>query len=370
MATVRPSPGDSSVYPHIPSTVPYIKSRVKVKSKFMAYLDVPMSGMGGYAATPLIDASIGAMSEGVPYTFVLVHGNPTSSYMWRNVIPRCSTLGRVVAPDLIGYGDSDKIGVDEGVDRYSLERQCDYFNAFMEGIGVKRNVIIVGHSWGGTIGAYWASQNKGAVEGVVSMEVVYKPFKDWNAVPSKIRAPIKMMLMKPIKLCRWEFDVGRYLIMNKNLMIKGMGERVMREWSNDGEEMRNYMIGFTDANPECRRPILSLVRSIPVAGSPPDVVRIMDVGRDWLVNGEGRDKPKLFISVLPGTMTEEDRGFMRGLKECKTVELKGKHMITEDDPEGVGREIVDWFKERISKTVRRGSVEVRTKYAKEQLGLG
>ena len=140
----------------IPSEPRYEKKRVSVLGKQMAYYEVP----GG-------DES---------QTLVFVHGNPTSSYMWRNVMPHCEGLGRLVAPDLIGMGESEKLDNVEDPDRYSLREQSRYFSAFLEAVGVSDNVTFVAHSWGGTLAAHWASEHREAVRGVVSIEVVYVPF--------------------------------------------------------------------------------------------------------------------------------------------------------------------------------------------------
>lgn len=263
---------------------------------------------------------------------------------------------RLIAPDLIGMGASDKLDNVEDVDRYSLAEQSKYLSAFFEAVNVRQRVTLVAHSWGGTLAAHWASQqnqqgNIGAIRALVILEVVYVPFPSWERVPKKLRGPLKMLLRPPMKLCFGccgTFDVGKFLIMKKNLMLNSMPDRVGRK-SFGEEEMNHYRQGFEKTHSqgiEARRPILSFVRSIPVAGSPPEVVNIMDAGRAWLESST--TVPILFFSVQPGTMMPEDRAFIRGLgKHVTEIAVEGEHMVTEDSPDDVGKGIAKWFLEKV-----------------------
>jgi haloalkane dehalogenase len=388
----------------IPAVTPrYEKQFVTVTGpgglrKKMGYYEVNLTGDAGGENNGATE------SETERDTIVFVHGNPTSSYMWRNVLGsvedemkmdggrnESGPCVRLLALDLIGYGESDKLdvadvaefpagdGVPSPNDRYSLMQQCRWFSAWMEAVGAdKKNVILVGHSWGGTICAYWGSreENRDAVKGLVSLEVVYQPFPDWDRVPKKIRGGVKLMLRKPFKCCClpclnvWpcdrfggEFDLGAFLILKKNLMLESMSDRVHSrdlDKSEKGGEMEWYRKGFTEGTPESRRPILTLVRSIPVAGHPAEVVDIMDRGREWIV--EQNQMPILFLSAEPGTLTEEDRGFFReggeifsrkngesgdnksGGNVTEVSIQNAGHMATEDDPEGIGRAIARWYR--------------------------
>ena len=296
-------------------------------------------------------------------TIVFVHGNPTSSYLWRNVMPHCEELVgldggnvRLIAPDLIGMGDSEKLDIVDGPKRYSLKAQSKYFSAFLKAVNVQKRVTLVAHSWGGTLAAHWASQqneigNSEAVRAMVILEVVYVPFLSWDHVPKKIRGGVKLMLRPPVKWfcgCCGSFDLGAFLIMKKNMMLESMSDRVTR--ADFGEaEMKHYRRGFEKSHPqgiESRRPILSFVRSIPVAGEPSEVVDIMDAGREWLVNS--RSLPILFFNVLPGTMMPGDRDFIRKLGENVTeIDVEGGHMVMEDCPDDVGRGVAQWFREQV-----------------------
>ena len=271
---------------------------------------------------------------------VFVHGNPTSKYMWRNVMPHCESLGRVIAPDLIGMGESEKLTGDDP-DRYCVREHAKYLAAFLEAVGVRERVTLVGHSWGGTLAAYWGSQNRESVRGLVCLEVVYVPFPSWERVPKKIRGGVKLLKRtKPFCCCCCAFDLGAHLILNKNLMLESMSDRTNRTLTEG--EMRHYRKGYEEPG-EPRRPMLSFIRSIPVAGDPEDVVSIMGEGRVWL---ESTDLPTLFFSVEPGTMMQEDRDFVRSWRNVTEVAVAGAHMVTEDSPNEVGKAIADWLREK------------------------
>lgn len=318
---------------HIPVHPRYEKKTVTVLGKTMAYHDVTTTGAGNS-----ID------------TIVFVHGNPTCKYMWRNVMPHCEGLGRLVAVDLIGMGESDKLEkeneTDADLERYSLKNQYRYFSAFLDAVGVRKNVTFVVHSWGGTLAAYWGSQNPHAVKGLVSLEVVYLPFESWERVPKKIRGGVKLMLRKPFCISCCPFDVGAYLILKKNLMVESMHERVNRGNFKDSGEIKYYRQPFPD--PESRLPVLAFIRSIPVAGEPRDVADMMDAGRKWIENStagatQGDDLKILFLSAEPGTMTEDDRNCIRGWKNVTEVSVQGGHMVAEDNPDEIGKAIAEWF---------------------------
>ena len=314
----------------IPVDPRYEKKKVNVLGKKMAYCEAGTSG----TAT---------------HTIVFIHGNPTSSYMWRNVMPHCEHFVgvRLIAPDLIGMGASDKLDNIDDVNRYSLKEQSRYFAAFLEAVGISKNVTFVAHSWGGTLAAHWASKqtDSQAVRGLVSVEVVYVPFPNWDRVPKKIRGGVKLMLRRPFKCCCCcSFDLGAHLILKKNLMLESMPDRVNRGLSQ--EEMEHYRQGYEKGS-ESRRPILSFVRSIPVAGEPAEVVEIMDAGRHWIEMGQGSEVPKLFLCVEPGTMTPEDRDFIRNWNNVTEVAVRGGHLVTEDCPDEVGGAIAKWFQEAV-----------------------
>ena len=191
-------------------------------------------------------------------------------------------------------GASDKLDNIDDLTRYNMKEQFKYFSAFLEAVNVQERVTLVAHSWGGTLAAHWGSQHPEAVRAMVILEVVYVPFPSWERVPKKIRGGVKLMLRPPFNCCCCKFDLGAFLIMKKNMMLESMKDRVNR--TDFGEaEMKHYRQGFEKSHPqgiESRRPILSFVRSIPVAGNPAEVVEIMDSGArraDILVTGKVRE---------------------------------------------------------------------------------
>ena len=178
------------ILPTIPAEPRYEKKFVSVLGKRMAY----------------VECTSPAGSTDTQDTIVFCHGNPTSSYMWRNVMPHCEELKgldggnvRLIAPDLIGMGASEKLDNVDEPRRYSLKQQSRYFSAFLEAVNVRERVTFVAHSWGGTLAAHWGSQqsrngNLKAVRAMVILEVVYVPFPSWEHVPAKIRGGVKLML--------------------------------------------------------------------------------------------------------------------------------------------------------------------------------
>ena len=217
--TVAPAmaAANSPPRPTIPVEPRYEKQRVSVLGNTMEYYEVAApDGVGDPAGE-----KSGAAPPPSPHTIIFVHGNPTSAYMWRNVMPHCEGPGRrLLAPDLIGYGGSQKLDDVGDVDRYALKEQSKYFSAFLEAVGVGAGgdrVTFVAHSWGGTLAAHWGSQHPEAVRGLVSIEVVYVPFPSWERVPKKIRGGVKLMLRRPFQLCCGccSFDLGAHLIMKK-----------------------------------------------------------------------------------------------------------------------------------------------------------
>lgn len=258
---------------------------------------------------------------------------------------KCEGLGRLIAVDLIGMGDSEKLNnVDDG-DIYKMKEQVKYFSAFLDAVGVNRftNVTFVAHSWGGTLAAYWASKHPEAVKGFASIEVVYQTFSSWSRVHKKIRGGVKLMLRKPFTFCCFYFDFGANLILKKNIMLESIPDRVNRkDIVKSGTEMEYYRRGYEDVESRC--PMLAFVRSIPVAGSPKGVVEIMEAGRNWI---ESSEIPTTFISVEPGTMTENDRNVIRSWKNVTEVKVERGHMVTEDSLNEVGEAIVAWFREKL-----------------------
>ena len=271
-------------------------------------------------------------------TIVFVHGSPTSSYMWRNVMPRCEKLGaRLVALDLIGMGDSDKLDKEEDGDsppgsRYSVSKQYAFLNAFLEKLGLHetpKKVIIVGHSWGALLGTLWAKRHAEAMLGVVFMECTFTPFSSATMPP---------MLKGFVEQVRTE--KGEAMILHGNMMIEhGLQMGTMRAL--DGGELDHYRKPFVEPG-ESRRPMLEFARSITVDGEPLEVVQLIEESRVWLESTD--DLPKLLICGNPGsTMTPEEKSIVMSWPCVTDVTVRGKHQICEDSPDEVGMAIAKWY---------------------------
>eukprot|EP00933_Yihiella_yeosuensis_P046746 TRINITY_DN42356_c0_g1_i1.p1 TRINITY_DN42356_c0_g1~~TRINITY_DN42356_c0_g1_i1.p1 ORF type:complete len:322 (-),score=25.94 TRINITY_DN42356_c0_g1_i1:170-1135(-) len=291
----------------------YQKQRIQVLGKSMAYVEV---------------------GKGNPIVFV--HGNPTSSYMWRNVLPHCEGLGcRLIAPDLIGMGDSEKLPAEtSGKDhRYSVPEQYRFFSALMEALGVNSNVTLVCHSWGGVIGSHWANEHRDAMRGFVTLEAPLMPFSSWSSMPFRLR-----LVFRLIKSC-----LGYHLVVRKNIMIeKAIPGGVIRTLT--AEEHDEYRRPFLEGG-EARRPLLCFARTVPIQGDrhSVNVVRMMEKAREYLKTSP---IPKLLLAGDPGSsLTEEEKHLLRTWENFTEVSVKGKHLITEDSPQEVGDAITKWFKE-------------------------
>jgi haloalkane dehalogenase len=255
---------------------------------------------------------------------VFLHGNPTSSYLWRNVIPHVAQLARCVAPDLIGMGASGK----SSTGTYRFVDHARHLDAFFEGLDLKRNVTLVVHDWGSALGFHWASRHPDAVKGIAYMEAIVRPLKwsEWNAAPHIFKA-----LRNPD---------GDDMILNKNFFVERiLPGSVIRKLTD--EEMNVYRKPFLEPG-ESRRPTLTWPREIPLDGEPADVVAIANSYSKWL---ETAAVPKLFINAEPGAiLTGAQRDYCRQWPNQREVTVKGIHFIQEDSPDEIGRAIADWYK--------------------------
>jgi haloalkane dehalogenase len=264
------------------------------------------------------------MGEGDPIVFQ--HGNPTSSYLWRNVMPHLADQGRCIAVDLIGMGDSDKLG-DTGPDSYRFVDHRDFLFAAWEALGVTDRVTLVIHDWGSALGFNWARQHADAVLGIAYMEALVRPVS-WDAWPAAARGIFQ----------GFRSDAGETMVLEKNVFVeKVLPASVLRELSDD--EMAVYRRPFAAAG-EDRRPTLTWPREIPIEGEPADVCRIVADYADWLSTSE---LPKLFINAEPGSiLTGPQRDFCRSWPNQQEVTVSGLHFIQEDSPNEIGQAIADW----------------------------
>jgi haloalkane dehalogenase len=258
---------------------------------------------------------------------VLLHGNPTSSYLWRNVIPHLEGLGRVIAPDLIGQGDSEKLPESEGSERYSFQVAFDYLDGLLKHIAADQNVTLALHDWGSGLGFHWASQNPQAVKGVAYMEAIVAPLS-WQDWPESARGIFQ----------GFRSDKGEDLVLTRNLFVEGvLPSSVLRDLSE--EEMAHYRAPFdTPAN---RQPTLNWPRQIPIDGEPPHMVSLVEAYGAFMAESP---IPKLFINAEPGSiLVGAQRDFCRRWPNQTEVTVEGLHFIQEDSPEAIGRAIADWY---------------------------
>ena len=266
------------------------------------------------------------LGSGAPIVFQ--HGNPTSSYLWRNVMPHVADFGRCIALDLIGMGDSDKLP-DSGPGRYSFAEHYRYFSAALEALGVREGVTLVLHDWGSALGFHWANQHREAVRGMCYMEAIVQPFANWNEWPEAPRPIFEA----------FRSDAGEEMVLEKNLFVERvLPASVLRKLTD--AEMAVYRRPFAEPG-EGRRPTLDWPRQIPIGGEPADVAEIVaDYGR-WL---QASELPKLFINADPGAiLIGRQREFCRSWPNQTEVTVPGNHFLQEDSPDEIGAAIRRWL---------------------------
>ena len=266
------------------------------------------------------------MGEGDPIVFL--HGNPTSSYLWRNIMPHVREYGRCIALDLIGMGDSDKLD-DSGPDRYSFVEHRRYFDAALDALGVSKDVTLVVHDWGSALGFDWANRHRDSVKGICYMEAIVCPIASWDDWPEAARKVFQ----------GFRSPAGESMVIEKNIFVERvLPGSIIRTL--DDEEMAAYRRPFSEPG-EARRPTLSWPRQIPIAGEPADVVAIVEAYANWLKTSDTR---KLFINAQPGAiLTGPQREFCRSWPNQIEVTVSGTHFMQEDSPDDIGRSIADWL---------------------------
>jgi haloalkane dehalogenase len=284
-----------------PGTAPFAQKKfIEVEGRRMAYVD-----------------------EGKGDAIVFQHGNPTSSYLWRNVMPHCRGLGRLVACDLIGMGDSDKLD-DSGPGRYTFAEQREYLHALWDALALGDRVVLVLHDWGSALGFDWANSHRERVQGIAYMEGIVTPVT-WADWPDNARKVFQ----------NFRSPAGEEMVLQKNIFVERvLPGSVLRGLSD--EEMAVYRRPFAEPG-EGRRPTLTWPRQIPVGGEPADVVRIVEHYGAWLATNE---VPKLFVNAEPGSiLVGRQREFCRRWLNQTEVTVKGSHFIQEDSPDEIGAAI-------------------------------
>ena len=286
------------------STSEHDKQFVEVNGKRMAYVE---------------------MGEGDPILFQ--HGNPTSSYLWRNIMPALASKGRCIAVDLIGMGDSEKLD-DSGPESYRYVEHRDFLFQAWEQLGIVDDVTLVIHDWGSALGFDWASQNPDKVKGIAYMEGIVCPMH-WTDWPDVIRPLFQ----------GFRSDAGEGMVLEKNIFVeKVLPGSVLRGLTD--EEMSVYRRPFANAG-EDRRPTLTWPRQIPLDGDPDDVVAVVAAYSEWLRNS---DVPKLFVNAEPGAiLVGRQREFCRQFENQTEVTVAGSHFIQEDSPDEIAAAIASWL---------------------------
>ena len=262
------------------------------------------------------------VGEGDPIVFP--NGNPTSSYLWRNVIPHLEELGRCVAPDLIGMGNSGP--AEGGSYRFTDHRR--YLDAWFEAVGATADVTLVVHDWGSGLGFDWARRHPKAVRAIAYMEAIVQPVT-WDAWPDAARGIFQAM----------RSPAGEEIVLEKNVFVERiLPSAVLRDLS--PEEMEEYRRPFVEPG-ESRRPTLTWPREIPIDGEPADMVQIVREYGDWLSQSE---LPKLFVNCEPGSiLVGSQREFARSWPNQREVTVAGSHFVQEDSPHEIGEAIHDWM---------------------------
>src|SRR5256884_1675844 len=260
---------------------------------------------------------------------LLLHGNPTSSYLWRDVIPELEGRGRLIAPDLIGMGDSAKLPNPDG-DTYRFATHRKYLAAFIDAvIGPSDSIALVVHDWGSALGFDWANHHRDRVRGIAYMEAIVRPFASWEEW-SEAATPIFQ---------GFRSEKGEEMILDRNMFVERvLPGSVLRKLTE--AEMTEYRKPFL--NREDRWPTLTWPRQIPIAGEPADVVQIVSEYAQWLAESE---IPKLFVNAEPGAiLIGRVRDFCRSFENQTEVTVAGSHFIQEDSGAAIGQAIAAWMK--------------------------
>jgi haloalkane dehalogenase len=267
------------------------------------------------------------VDEGQGDPIVFLHGNPNSSYSWRNIIPYVAALGRCIAPDLIGMGDSQKLP-DSGPSSYTFVEHRRYLDALLEALGVRERVTLVVHDWGSALGFDWAYRHQDALRGIAYMESIVKSYS-WTEFPE---APRKLFqaLRSP---------AGEQMVLEQNSFVEfNLPSGIQRTLTE--EEMNTYRRPFAEPG-EARRPTLTWPRQLPIDDEPADVTAIVTTYGEWLAHS---DVPKLYIQGDPGRAQPSQQAFCRTWPAQSEVIVPGLHNLQEDSPDQIGQALAGWLR--------------------------
>ena len=276
---------------------------------------------GGVAMSYVDTGAPDSASDGAT---VFLHGNPTSSYLWRNIIPHVSPLARCLAPDLMGMGESD--ATPDG--SYRFADHSRYLDAWFDAVLPEGRVTLVVHDWGSALGFHWARRHPERVSGLVYMEAIVRPVT-WEEWPEAARQVFQ----------GFRSEAGESMALERNIFV----ERVLPGSTIRGisdEAMEVYRRRYAEPG-ESRRPTLSWPREIPIEGEPADVVAIVAEYAEWLSQ---TPTPKLFINAEPGAiLIGPQREYCRTFPNQREVTVAGVHFIQEDSPDEIGAAIAEWY---------------------------
>jgi haloalkane dehalogenase len=278
---------------------PHPRKRIAVEDSEMSYVDTGAEG-------PVV---------------VFLHGNPTSSYLWRNVIKEVAPVARCLAPDLIGMGDSG-----ESSSGYRFVDHRRYLDAWFDAVVGDQPVFLVIHDWGSGLGFHWARRHPDQVKGIAYMEAIVRPLESWDDWAEPARKIFKAM----------RSPAGEEIILTKNVFVRRiLPSSIIRKLSD--EEMNRYRARFTEPG-ESRRPTLTWPREIPIGREPRDVHDIAEAYSKWLQ--DSHSVPKLFINADPGSiLVGAQREFARQFPNQEEITVKGIHFIQEDSPTEIGEAV-------------------------------
>ena len=268
------------------------------------------------------------VGEGRP--IVLLHGNPTSSFLWREVIPELAGLGRCLAPDLIGMGDSDRLEP-SGPDRYTFAEHARFVDGWFAALGMDdaNDIVLVGHDWGSALAFDWARRHPGAVAGIAYMEGIVCPvtWADWPEVARNIFQVFRS-------------PAGEEAILQKNVFVERVLPGSVRKPLSE-EVMAEYRRPFSEPG-EGRRPTLTWPRQLPIEGEPAEMVELVETYGAWMAGDES--PPKLFINAEPGAiLTGRARDFCRTWPNQTEVTVAGAHFVQEDSGPEIGAAVAEWM---------------------------
>ena len=272
----------------------------------------------------VLDTELAYADTGQGKPVVFLHGNPTSSYLWRNVIPHVAGTHRCLAPDLVGMGESGKTPAG----RYQFVDHARYLDAWFDTLGLARDVTLVVHDWGSALGFHWARRHPDAVRGLVYMEAIVRPVT-WAEWPEPARK-IFQALRSP---------AGDEMVLQKNVFVERILPASVLRGLTDAE-MTVYRRPYLEPG-ESRRPTLTWPRQIPIDGEPADVVAIVEGYARWLAKSP---LPKLFVNAEPGTiLIGPQRDFCRTWPSQDEVTVRGSHFIQEDSPREIGEALATFL---------------------------